>query len=109
MGQPNVSAFRLRAQAYSQKHQSAISQLASVLQAASHAAVSSARICQVVARRRAKQTRISVLRSTGASAEQSRGRSAPVYMAVMGRGLSHALGDQPMSMSIDDIGFSERG
>ena len=30
-------------------------------------------------------------------------------MAVMGRGLSHALGDQPMSMSIDDIGFSERG
>ena len=31
-------------------------------------------------------------------------------MAVMGRGLSHALGDnQAMSMSIDDIGFSERG
>ena len=30
-------------------------------------------------------------------------------MAVMGRGLSHALGDQTMSMSIDDIGFSERG
>ena len=29
-------------------------------------------------------------------------------MAVMGRGLSHALGDQAMSMSIDDTGFSER-
>ena len=81
-----------------------------------------------MARRGANQTRVSVLGSTGASAEQSRGRSAPVLtffpifaqgdgiagidsldMAVMGRGLSHALGDQPMSMSIDDIGFSERG
>ena len=92
----------------------------------------SAPIYQVVARRGANQTRVSVLRSTGASAERSRGRSAPVLtffpifaprtaegdgiagidsldMAVMGRGLSHALGDQPMSMSIDDIGFSERG
>ena len=36
-------------------------------------------------------------------------RPLAIDMAVMGRGLSHALGDQPMSMSIDDIGFSERG
>ena len=37
-------------------------------------------------------------------------RPLAIDMAVMGRGLSHALGDgQAMSMSIDDIGFSERG
>ena len=50
----------------------------------------------------------SVLREFALGDELGRGGYATVFLA-MGRGLSHALGDQPMSMSIDDIGFSERG
>ena len=55
----------------------------------------------------------SVLREFALGDELGRGGYATVFLATptgpMGRGLSHALGDQPMSMSIDDIGFSERG
>ena len=70
-----MSAFRLRAQAI---HKRAFHSLLVSYRPLAHTQPSVSRIYQAVARRGAKQTRVSVLGSTGASPEQSRGRSAPV-------------------------------